>query len=86
MSMHISLWVQVAHSSLIEGSHMSKNTASGKHVIYCLGSLGIMATNSIDEISCKRQGWAMLLLPFLDRLIAHVNQTLIMLMGILAER
>ncbi len=27
-SMHISLWVQVAHSSFIEGSHMTKNTAS----------------------------------------------------------
>ncbi len=26
--MHILLWVQVAHSSFIEGSHMTKNTAS----------------------------------------------------------
>ncbi len=28
-SMHRSLWVYVAHSSFIEGSHMTKNTASG---------------------------------------------------------
>ncbi len=28
--MHRSLWVQVTHSSLIEGSHMTKNTASGQ--------------------------------------------------------
>ncbi len=28
-SMHISLWVWVAHSLFIEGSHMTKNTASG---------------------------------------------------------
>jgi hypothetical protein len=27
-SMHISPWVQVAHSSFIEGSHTTKNTAS----------------------------------------------------------
>jgi hypothetical protein len=27
-SMHISLWVKVAHTSFIEGSHMTKNTAS----------------------------------------------------------
>ncbi len=27
-SMHISLWVQVAHSSFIEGSHTTKNAAS----------------------------------------------------------
>jgi hypothetical protein len=27
-SMHISLWVKVAHSSFIEGSHTTKNTAS----------------------------------------------------------
>jgi hypothetical protein len=26
--MNISLWVQVAHSSFIEGSHTTKNTAS----------------------------------------------------------
>ncbi len=29
MSMHRSLWVQVAHSSFIDGSHMTKNTDSG---------------------------------------------------------
>ncbi len=29
MSTHISLWVLVAHSSFIEGAHMTKNTASG---------------------------------------------------------
>jgi hypothetical protein len=28
--MHISLWVYVTHSSFIEGSHMTKNTASGR--------------------------------------------------------
>ncbi len=28
-SMHRSLWVEVAHSSFLEGSHMTKNTASG---------------------------------------------------------
>jgi hypothetical protein len=28
-SMHGSLWVQVAHSSFIEGSHTTKNTAFG---------------------------------------------------------
>ncbi len=28
-SMHISLWVQVTHSSFIEGLHTTKNTASG---------------------------------------------------------
>jgi hypothetical protein len=28
-SMHRSLWVQVAHSLFIEGSHMTKTTASG---------------------------------------------------------
>jgi hypothetical protein len=27
-SMHISLWVYAAHSLFIEGSHMTKNTAS----------------------------------------------------------
>jgi hypothetical protein len=28
-SMHRSQWLQVAHSSFIEGSHTTKNTASG---------------------------------------------------------
>jgi hypothetical protein len=32
-SMHISLWVKVAHSSFIEGSHATKNTASGYFII-----------------------------------------------------
>jgi hypothetical protein len=27
--MHISLWVQVTHSSFIEGSHMTKNMSTG---------------------------------------------------------
>ncbi len=31
-SMHISLWALVAHSSFIEGSHTTKNTASA-HII-----------------------------------------------------
>ncbi len=30
-SMHRALWVLVAHSSFIEGSHMTKNTASGAY-------------------------------------------------------
>jgi hypothetical protein len=33
-SMHRSLWVQVTHSSFIEGSHTTKNTASGGCLIY----------------------------------------------------
>ncbi len=33
-SMHRSLWVQVAHSSFIEGSLMTKNTASGAWIKY----------------------------------------------------
>ena len=31
-SLHVSLWVYVAHSSFIEGSHTTKNTASGSWV------------------------------------------------------
>jgi hypothetical protein len=31
--MHKSLWALVAHSSFTEGSHMTKNTASGVIVI-----------------------------------------------------
>jgi len=31
--MHRSLWVQVAHSSFIEGSHMTKNKASGRFYV-----------------------------------------------------
>jgi hypothetical protein len=30
-SMHRSLWALVAHNSFIEGSHMTKNTASGAY-------------------------------------------------------
>ena len=33
-SMHISLWVYVAHSSFIVGLHTTKNTASGFHQTY----------------------------------------------------
>jgi hypothetical protein len=32
-SMPISLWVQVTHSSFIERSYMTKNTASGSDVL-----------------------------------------------------
>ncbi len=36
-SMHRSLWVSVAHSSFIEGSHTTKTTASGKVGAYPRG-------------------------------------------------
>ncbi len=35
-SMHISLWISVTPSSFIEGSHMTKNTASGQPG-WCMG-------------------------------------------------
>jgi hypothetical protein len=35
-SMHISLWVKVAHNSFIEGSHMTKNMASECQKLECL--------------------------------------------------
>jgi hypothetical protein len=31
--MHISLWVYIAHSSFIEGSQMTKNTASDLNAV-----------------------------------------------------
>jgi hypothetical protein len=44
-SMHRSLWVYVAHSSLIEGSHMTKNTASVLCLIF------------VARLECKPAEW-----------------------------
>ncbi len=51
--MHGSLWVYVAHSSFIEGSYMTKNTASGL-TFYDLFYL--LVNNEVQKVSqenCK---------------------------------
>jgi hypothetical protein len=42
--MHISLWAQVAHSSFIEGSHMTENMASGLALSRWLNFIFVLVT------------------------------------------
>ena len=56
--MHRSLWAEVAHSSFTEGSHMTKNTASGQlmdlHIrLYVLLIVIRNRKYGIAECDCK---------------------------------
>ncbi len=51
-SMHRSLWAQVAHSSFIEGSHTTKNTASGIFLIEALSMCIYRMLDILEPFMC----------------------------------
>ncbi len=56
-SMHISLWVEVARSLFIDGSHMTKTTASGA---YTRGStLPYLIVEYLKDGPFKYKAWTL---------------------------